>query len=45
MVLQEAPAPVVARPVPTPAVVTRPRGRGPVTAPVHRPALPRRTEA
>ena len=44
LVLQAAPEPVAARPVPASPVVARPRGRGPVTAPVHRPALPRRTE-
>ena len=47
LVLQEAPAPVpvVARPAPVSPVGARPPGRGPVTAPVRRPALPGRTEA
>jgi probable O-glycosylation ligase (exosortase A-associated) len=45
LVLQEAPAPVVARPAPASPVGARPPGRGPVSAPVRRPALPGRTEA
>ena len=45
LVLQEAPVPVVAPPVPAVPVMARPTGRGPVTSPVRRPALPGRTEA